>query len=98
MSLLSLLPLLLAARGAPSVSGKQLDVVPASELNDHEDDAEAIRCVTIGLDSFGKPLPIPPSVYEKIQSETARPLLAMMLWNVETANSVPCNSPHAAAT
>ena len=34
------------------------------------DDAEAIRCVMLGRDSFDKPLPIPPSIYEKIQGET----------------------------
>ena len=45
-----------------------------------------IRWTAGGRDSRGEPFPIPPSVYEQIRAEPARPLLAIVLWDVTTAN------------
>ncbi len=50
------------------------------------DEAEAIRRTAMGRDSLGEPYPIPASIYDKIRDEPIRPLLAMTLWKVETAN------------
>jgi hypothetical protein len=50
------------------------------------DEDEVIRRTSGGRDADRQPYPIPPSVYEKIRGEPARPLLAIALWNAETAN------------
>jgi hypothetical protein len=39
-----------------------------------------------GRDSNREPFPIPDDVYAKIRAERARPLLALVVWWVETAN------------
>ena len=50
------------------------------------DEDEVIRRTSGGRDANRQPYPIPPSIYEKLRSEPARPLLAMALWHEETAN------------
>jgi hypothetical protein len=39
-----------------------------------------------GRDSNREPFPVPLDVYAKIRAERARPLLALVLWRVESAN------------
>jgi hypothetical protein len=50
------------------------------------DEDEVIRRTSLGRDTDGNPFPIPPSIYDKIRAEPARPLLAMVLWDTKTAN------------
>jgi hypothetical protein len=50
------------------------------------DEDEVIRRTSGGRDSNGNLYPIPSSIYETIRGERSRPLLALVLWHVETAN------------
>ena len=50
------------------------------------DEAEVLRRTEGGRDSNREPFPIPADVYAKIHAEPARPLLAMVLWRIGTAN------------
>jgi len=53
---------------------------------DAAEEEDVIRRTAGGRDSRGEPFPIPASVYEQIGAEPARPLLALALWDVQTAN------------
>jgi hypothetical protein len=50
------------------------------------DEAEVLRRTEGGRDSNREPFPIPADVYAKIRAERVRPLLALTLWDVATAN------------
>ena len=74
-------------RDGTQVAGRELVgaafILPGLSASDEQ---EVISRTSLGCDATGQPLPIPPSTYDKIRAETMRPLLAMTLWNVDTAN------------
>ena len=49
------------------------------------DEAEVIRLTAGGRNADGKPYPIPPDVYEKVLNNPGRPLVALTLWDPESA-------------
>ena len=68
---------------------REPDLVGATFIFSGESAAEedeVIRRTSGGHDRHGKPFPIPADVYQKIRTERARPLLALTLWDVATAN------------
>ena len=46
----------------------------------------AIRRTAGGRDIHGLPHPVPSEVYDQVSRETARPLLALLLWRDATKN------------
>jgi hypothetical protein len=60
-----------------------------------DDELEVIRRIAGGHDSTGRLYPIPPSIYDQLRTERARPLLTLVPWRAGNRQR-PIHAPHRA--